>query len=81
MKYIIELTFTDSGMDEIDYVGVGTYVVNHDRYAVLTTNPSEAKRSSSYGRAENAYFRMCGTCHNVTLANEYEILELNEEKS
>lgn len=78
MKYIIKLIYTDGGIKETDYIGNGTYVVNHNKYAVITQNQNEAKTYSSYKRAENAFFSMRETCYNVALANGHEILEISQ---
>ena len=78
-KYIICMTEPTANHLKY-YIGKGAaYQYGGERYAVLSTVPSDAKRYSSLARDKAAYNRMYGSCVNIDFADDFvEYIEVIE---
>lgn len=77
MKYVIKMIDSIGGISRTEYIGNSTYTINGEKYAVLVgSNIAEAKRYSSYKKAENAINKLHGSC--VNLIGNFKIIEVEE---
>ena len=75
MKYVIK-TVRDYYGSRIEYIGNGTYIFNGDKYVALVGREiNEAKKYSSYKRAENAAEKLMESCVNMNCDYEIEMVE------
>lgn len=61
MKYIIVIY---DGV-HADYIVGGTYIFQHEKYAILTEQRKDAKRYKSYNRASAALKKLQISCVNI----------------
>lgn len=61
MKYIIGIY---DGI-HADYIVGGSYIFQHEKYAILTECRKDAKRYSSYNRASAALKKLHTSCVNI----------------
>lgn len=75
MRFVIRITDTTAGANHVYYVGNGTYRVNREKYAVLTTLECEAKRYKTYNIAKRAHEMLYESC--VNLGGEVEFVAVD----
>ena len=76
MKYVIKTVRNPYGV-RIEYIGNGTYIFGGEKYVTLVGRDiNEAKKYSSYKRAENAVQKLVESCVNMNC--EYEIEQIEE---
>lgn len=77
MAYAIATIQKYNGLPATEFLGKGSFTVNHERYLVLTGNDiKQARTYKTKGSAKRAYKKILASERYVNASSEYEIIEI-----